>query len=291
MRATNRFSLYLSAGLLSLLAGCETNPPQHNDSPVYRPSPPVYSNEDTRRCRIENRQAHANVVSGYERARQAGRVNPSEAERFNAMEARLRNLRAELRHDGLTLQECRRIGRAIAHESSEVTRMSRHDPRPRRCMSENRRAHQEVVTLYENARRNGRINPREARRFKSMEARLNKLRSELGRDGISLEDCQRIGGTIARERAEVKRMTRGNSAVARCLADNRQAHREVRRTYNKGIQSGRINTREARSFQKVEGRLKRFSSEMKRDGLTLKECQRIGQAIVQERRIVDRMAR
>jgi hypothetical protein len=290
MRSIGLYSAYLFAAALLLLAGCETTPIQQ-DSPVYYPSQPAYGYEDIRRCRADNQRSHADVVDAYERARQSGRINPAEAQQFNAMEARLRNMRADLGRDGLTMQECQRIGGAIARERNEVARMSRFDPPPTQCMADNRRAHQEVVAMYENARRSGRINPAEAQRFNAIEARLNNLRNELGRDGISLQDCQRIGGAIAREREEVQRMARYDPATARCVADNRRAHDDVYRVYNDGVRSGRINPNEAKRFQAIEERLRNLQADLKRDGLSLAECQRIGRAVAQERAIVDGMLR
>jgi len=286
-----RYSAYFLAAFLSLLAGCETTRTQRQDSPVYYPSQPAYGYEDVRRCRSENQRSHAEVEDNYERARQAGRISPAELQQFNAMEARLRNLRTDLARDGLTLQDCQRIGGAIARERNEVARMSRSDPGMERCLTDNRRAHQDVVTQYENAKRAGRINPSEAQRFNAMEARLNNLRNDLRREGMSLQDCQRISGAIAHERDEVTRMSRYDPATARCVSDNRRAHEEVYRVFNDGTRSGRIDADEAKRFKTMEERLRNYQGELKRDGLSLAECQRIGGAIARERVIVDGMLR
>lgn len=284
--------MYLGSALVLLLGGCETTPVQRQD-PVYYPSQPApdYAYQEINRCRANNRQAHAEVVDNYERARQAGRIDAAEAQRFNAMEARLRNLRADLARDGISLQDCQRIGAAIERERNEVARMSRSDPAVRQCMIDNRRAHQDVVTQFENARRAGRINPQEAQRFNAIEGRLNNMRANLASDGISMQDCQRISGAIARERDEVTRMSQYDPGVGRCVADNRRAHDEVHRVYNDGVRSGRISAGEAQRFQAVEGRLRTLQADMRRDGMTLAECQRMSAAIARERKIVDSMIR
>lgn len=160
----------------------------------------------------------------------------------------------------------------------------------RRCRADNRRAHQEVLGLYENARRAGRINPREAQRFNSIEGRLQNLKNDLARDGISLQDCQRIGGAIAWERDEVLRMSRYVSPLTQCVADNRRAHDDIYIVYNEARRAGRIDGREAQQFAAIDQRLRNYQAAVQRDGMTLNECQRVGQAIAQERAIVDRMA-
>lgn len=286
MYTHDRCALYCLAVFVSLLAGCVVAPQQRQALP-----PPNTAHEEIRRCRSDNQQAHAQVLDTYEAARRAGRIDPGEAQQFNAMEARLRNVRMELARDGLSLQECQRIGGAIARERNEVARMTRSDPAVARCMADNRQAHQEVVGLYENAKRSGRINPSEAQRFNAIEARLQNLRADLGRDGISLQECQRIGGTITRERDEVARMAKHDPGVARCVADNRRAHEELYKVYNNALRAGRIEASEAQRFQAIDKRLIGFQAEIKRDGLSLAECQRVGSAIARERALVEQMVR
>lgn len=280
------------------LAGCEVVPVQPQPAPApyppvtypTQPPPPNYVYDDIRRCRDDNRRAHDEVLDTYERARRAGRINPSEAQQFNAMEGRLRNVRAQLGRDGLTLNECQYIGGEIARMRDEVYRMARSDPALARCTSDNRRAHQEVWGLYENARQAGRINPREAQRFHAIEGRLQNLRNDLARDGLTLQDCQRLAGAIAYERDEVTRMSRYVSPLTQCVADNRRAHEDVYIVYNEAQRIGRIDPREAQQFALIDRRLRDYQAAIRRDGMTLNECQRVGQAIAQERAVVDRMA-
>ena len=106
-----------------------------------------------------------------------------------------------------------------------------------------------------------------------------------------MQECQRIGGTITRERDEVTRMAKHDPGVARCVADNRRAHEELYKVYNNALRAGRIDASEAQRFQAIDKRLNGFQAEIKRDGLSLAECQRIGSAIARERALVEKMAR
>lgn len=286
MYSSGRCTRWCLAASAAVLAGCVVAP-----QPQQPPPTPNYAFEEIRRCRTDNQQAHAEVRDSYEAARRAGRISPDEAQQFNAMEARLANLQMELARDGLSLQECQRIGGAIARERDEVARMTRFDPAVARCVADNRQAHQEVVGLYEYAKRSGRIKPREAQRFNAIEARLQNLRADLGRDGISLQECQRIGGAIARERDEVTQMSQQGPGVARCVADNRRAHEALYKVYSAGLRAGQIDASEAEKFRAIEKRLNRYQADIKRDGLTLPECQRIGNAIARERGLVEEMVR
>lgn len=293
-----RYAAALPVILSVLLAGCVAGPayqPQPAPAPtVYPTQPPpprVSVYEEIRLCRADNQRAHTEVLDNYERARRAGRISPSEAQEFNAMDAQLRNVAFQLGRDGLNLPECQYISSELARMRDALYRMSRRDPALARCMADNRWAHQDVTEMYESARRNGQIHPGEAQRFRTMEARLQNLRSELARDGISYQDCQRIGGTIARERDEVIRMVRYEPTAAGCMADNRRAHWMVYEVYNDGVRAGRIDSREGQRFREVDERLKRFQTMIKRDGVSLDECQRVSRAIAQERAIVDSMIR
>ena len=290
MHTKPRFALSVAALLISVLSGCVVAPPPRSQEPavIYAP-PPSQAYEEIRRCRADNQRAHAEVLDSYERARAAGRINPSEAQQFNAIDARLRNLHAQLARDGLTLQECQYLRGEIARARDDAARMSRHDPAIARCMADTRWAHQDVLDMYDNARRAGQISPGEAQRFGAMEARLKNLRGELARDGISLQDCQRIGGAVARERDEVIRMARYEPVSARCMADNRRAHWALYDVYNEGVRAGRIDTNEAQQFRQMDERLKRFQAAIRQDGVSMDECQRLARAIAQERAAVDRM--
>jgi hypothetical protein len=290
------------AVLGTLITGCEVVPyqPQPAQAPVPAPYPPVvypnqppppnYVYEDIRRCRADNQRAHGEVLAAYDRARSAGRIDPSEAQQINAMEGRLRNMRAQLGRDGLTLNECQYISGEIANLRNEVARMTRNDAVLARCMADNRQAHREVLSLYESARQSGRINPREAQRFNAIQGRLQTLRTDLARDGLSLQDCQRMAGAIAYERDEVARMSRYVSPLTQCVADNRRAHEDVYVVYNEALRVGRIDGREEQQFSIIDKRLRDFQAAIRRDGITLNECQRVGYAIAQERAVVDRMA-
>lgn len=287
MSSLNRIPVCLPAVFAALLGGCEAVP--ERESNRY-PGQPAYSYSDVRQCQRDNGRVHAEIHQIYQRARSEGRISPAEAQRFNALESRLRDLHAALSNDGLTLRECQRISDALARERQEVARMGRTDPAVGRCAADNARAHQDVVNRYENARRSGRINPAEAQRFNAMEGRLRNLRAALGRDGLSLQECQRIGAEIARERNEITRMSQYDPAISRCIADNRRAHDDALNRYDSARRAGRINPAEAQRFSSIEGRLKQLRAAYGRDGLTLQECQRIGESIARERQEIIRMA-
>ena len=214
-------------GFISLLSGCEAVPiqpgpgprpgPYSSPPPVYpapypttnpypNPPPPNYAYEEIRHCRADNQRAHVELVDLYDRARRDGRINPAEAQQFNAMNARINNMRAQLGRDGLTLQECQYINNTIANDRREVVRMSRYDPALARCNGDNRRAHDDIYAVYNDAQRAGRIRPGEAQRFQRMEKRLAEFQADVKRDGYTLADCQAVSRSLARERAVVEQM-------------------------------------------------------------------------------------
>ncbi len=297
MRKLNTLSFYAAStplAMLVLLSGCVVAPLQ---TPSPRPAPPVVyttpapnpAYEQVRSCRADTQRAHAEVLDYYERARQAGRIDPAEAQRFAGMDAQLRNLRAQLARDGMTLSECQYVGGEINRMRDEVARMSRYDPAAVRCTAENRQAHHDTLVLYENARQAGRISPAEAQRFNAIQQRLRLLSGDVARDGLSLQDCQRIGASLAREREEVLRMSRTESPIRRCMADNQRAHDAVYTTYNDAVRSGRINPRESQQFAAIDQRLRGLQNDIRREPVTMDDCLRLGSAIARERSVVDRM--
>lgn len=284
--------------LVGVLAGCEVVPQHPAPAPApYPPAsyptqpPPDHRYHDIQACRADNRRAHADVQAQYDAARQAGRIDANEAQHFAALEARLRDMRIQLGRDGLSLQECQYLRGEIERMRQDVARMARRDPALRHCLQDNRRAHQEVHALYDDARRRGRITRGEAQRFAAIDARLNALRGDLERPGMTLADCQHISGALARERDEVIRMTRFDPGVRQCMADNMRARDGVYRVYYDALHAGRINANEAQRFRDIEARLSRYQADLAADGLSMNDCHRIGNAIMRERAAVDAMVR
>lgn len=202
--------------MTALFAGCIVAPEQPAPAPapappvVYptQPPPPDYRYQQIQQCRSDNARAHQEVHAMYDDARRRGRITPGESQRFAEMEARLTAFRRDLARDGITLQDCQRIGAAIARERDEVIRMTRSDPGVRRCMSDNWRARDDIYRIYNDARYAGRIDVNEAQRFKAMETRLQNYYNDLARDGLTMDDCYRIANLISRDRAVVEGMAR-----------------------------------------------------------------------------------
>ncbi len=174
---------------------------------THRPGP----DPQLMQCIKDNRRDHEEVWQLFKRANAAGRISPGEARQFQAMEGRLNAIKNGLSRDGLSVSECRRINGEIAAERANVQRMMHRSPGPdphlMHCLKDNRRDHEEVWQLFKRAKAAGRISPGEGRQFQAMEGRLNDIKQILSKDGLAIPECQRINREIAKERANVQRMT------------------------------------------------------------------------------------
>ena len=79
-------------------------------------------------------------------------------------------------------------------------------PQLRQCVQNNNASHAQVWQMFIQARNRGNISPAEQQQFRAMEQRLNAIKANLSRGGLTLPECQRISQEIARERATVQRM-------------------------------------------------------------------------------------
>jgi hypothetical protein len=75
-------------------------------------------------CREHNGKEHAAVMKMHADAKKAGNISKGEEKQFHDMEMRLRQHRAVLSRDGLTLAECEKLGKEIAHEKTVVAKMA-----------------------------------------------------------------------------------------------------------------------------------------------------------------------
>ena len=206
-------AVHVGIGLCLLLAGCvpdgnvRPNPqPVVVNPPMVGNAPPGYGHAAIRQCVADNRRDYADVQNLYQRARQGNRITPAEAREFNAMDDRLRRYERALARDGLTLAECEHIGRAIGRERETVRRMSRSDPGVGKCRRDNQLAHADVMAMFAEAERTGRITQRERRRFDELQRRFRNYEAQLNGNGLTLAECQALGRTLAADAREVRQM-------------------------------------------------------------------------------------
>jgi hypothetical protein len=88
------------------------------------------------------------------------------------------------------------------------------------CMAANQRAHAEVHQMYQNAKKAGKIDPKEAQAFAAMEKRLHDLGQQLARGGWTLAECQQFSRAIAAERAALQRMAATPALKEDCIPFN-----------------------------------------------------------------------
>lgn len=286
------------AVFIALLSGCvpdgnirpSPEPVVVNGPPMVVNAPPGYGPGAIRQCIADNRRDYADVQGLYDRARRNNRISPAESREFNAMDDRLRRYERALARDGLTLPECEHIGREIAREREAVRRMARFDDGVAPCRDEARRAHGEVVRMYQDADRAGRINPGERRQFNDMVERLRRHEAALARDGMTLGECRQLQSMIADDREAVRRMTRSDPGVGQCRRDNQRAHADVMAMFAEAERSGRITQRERRRFDDLQRRFRSYEDQLRSNGLTLAECQALGRTIASDAREVRQMA-
>lgn len=197
---------FIVLATVTLLTACVTEGPvRPNPPPVYVP-PPAPSYEAVRQCAAANRRDHAEVYDLFERARRDNRITAAESREFATMDQRLRQYQHALGRDGLTLRECESIGREIAREREAVQRMTRRDSRVGQCQRDNQRAHADVLRMFADAERGGRITQRERRRFDELQRRFREYESALRSDGLTFDECQALGRNIATDAREVRQM-------------------------------------------------------------------------------------
>lgn len=293
-----RIPTLIVAALVASLTGCvpdgnvrpSPEPVVVNAPPMVGNAPPGYGPGAIRQCIADNRRDYVQVQDLYDRARRSNRISPAEAREFNAMDDRLRRYERALARDGLTLAECEHIGREIAREREAVRRMARFDDGVAQCRDDARQAHAEVVRMYQDADRAGRINPSERRQFNDMVERLRRYEAALARNGMTLAECRQLQTAIADERDVVRRMSRNDPGVGQCRRENQRAHADVMAMFAEAERSGRITQRERRRFDDLQRRFRAYEDQLRSNGLTLAECQALGRTLAADAREVRQMA-
>lgn len=173
------------------------------------------------------------------------------------------------------------------------------DPRIAQCRRDNYQEHAQAMQIYHRAQQAGNISPGEAQRFAESDQHLRRYASQLGRDGLSLAECEAIGRQIAEEQRMVSRMAasrpgyapyRGDPALMQCRADVQRTQADTTRLYHRAQASGEISPQEARQFAEMDQRMTRLAQSVARDGLLLRECEFLLRESNQDREQVERMA-
>lgn len=180
-----------------------------------------------------------------------------------------------------------------------VPHVQAEDPRLAQCRRDNYQEHAQAMQIYHRAQQAGNISPDEAQRFAAADQQLRQYAAQLGRNGLTLAECDAIGRQIAEQQALVRRMAsshpgyrpyQGDPALMQCRADVRRANAETTQLYHRARASGEISPHEARQFSDMEQRMTRHAQSAARDGLTLRECESLLREANHEHDQVERMA-
>ena len=173
------------------------------------------------------------------------------------------------------------------------------DPRLAQCRRDNYQEHAQAMQIYHRAQQAGNISPDEAQRFAAADQQLRQYAAQLGRNGLTLGECEAIGHQIAEQQALVRRIAanrpgyrpyQGDPPLLQCRADVRRANAETTELYHRARAAGEISPQEARQYADTEQRMTRHAQSAARDGLSLRECESLLRDAIHERDQVERMA-
>ena len=93
-------------------------------APAPKAAPAAKGDPKLHECRAHNQAEHKSLMEMHAKAVKDHMISKGEEAKFRQMEGRLHKHRAALAKDGLTLKECEVLGKEIAHEKAELTRMA-----------------------------------------------------------------------------------------------------------------------------------------------------------------------
>ena len=286
-------------------------------SPLFKPAgtTAIVPGEDPKvtECRKQNSDHHRAIIDLFNKAQKAGKIDSKELEAFKAAEANLQKLAEDLKKGGLTLAECKQYGLALDKEKANVEAMAKaaegaavNDSKVAECRKKNSDAHKAVMESFNAANKAGKIDPKEMEAFKAAEASLKKHSEDLNKGGLTHAECDKIGGEIAKEKAKVDAMAKASEmtkavAVAKaaasdpklveCVAKNVAEHKTILEIFNKARKDGKfLDPKVTAAFTSSESALVKLATELKKDGLTLAECQQYASALAKERAQADKLA-
>ena len=189
-------------------------------------------------------------------------------------------------------------GAALAQPAQQIFsgRPAAVDPQVKQCTDKNSALHKEIVDMFQNAQKVGKIDSKEFTQFKDTEASLAKLAEDLKKGGLTLAECNQYGAALALEKTKVTAMAKAREGVAvntakvvECRQRNLGAHKAVVEHFIAAKNAGKIDAKEMEAFKAAEAALNKHAAELNKDGLTLAECDSLGAEIAKEKTKVDGM--
>ena len=93
-------------------------------APAQKAAPAAKGDPKVAECRAHNQAAHQALMAEHAKAMKEHMISPQEQKEFRGMEMRLHKHRETLAKGGLTLAECERLGKEIAHEKTVLDKMA-----------------------------------------------------------------------------------------------------------------------------------------------------------------------
>jgi len=146
------------------------------------------------------------------------------------------------------------------------------------CRASFRQAHGEVVQIFQQAQSRGRINPAEVQQFQAAEGRLNGMRGQLVRDGMTLGECQQLLQAVGQERALVQRIAANDPGVDKCRAQAQEKHAQVGQHLNQ-LQAVKLNPQGRQLVAQFQQTWTQFGGALQNEALPLANCQAIAQQL------------
>lgn len=228
-------------------------------------------------CMGQTRRSHAAAVLAFDNAQHRGAIDPAEAARFGAADARLRALARWLTQDGLGVGDCMRVADAVRDERAVLAGLlSARDPELAECRAQARHAHDAILLDYQGLQRQGRIGATEVSRYHVMETRLRESYSTLARDGLALPDCLRQRAAIELEGRIVRSLVGpAPAALNECRARSELIHADTGALF-KGLRArGRPDPGQTQRYREAQEGFLKLRAVLGSDGLTLDDCRRI----------------
>jgi hypothetical protein len=93
-------------------------------APAPKAAPAAKADPKVAECRAHNQAEHKSLMEMHAKAMKEHMISPQEQKEFRAMEGRLARHRQVLSKGGLTLAECDKLGKEIAHEKTVLAKMA-----------------------------------------------------------------------------------------------------------------------------------------------------------------------
>jgi chromosome segregation ATPase len=213
------------------------------------------------------------IVSTVQQAVTARHLPAAQLEQMKQLGTSASQWLQEAAKSGLTLTECETTAKQLADAQAKIRAFPKPDPKLAECRAKLAPARDQIAATIKKVMDAGNPSPAHLEEMKRMGEASALLLQEAQKDGFSLADCEAAAKRLADQQARANQFALLGAQLAQCRTTANATYQEMTKLFQQAQTSKTVNPRESFQLQRSRQNVERTLAEVRKDGITLEDCQ------------------